>query len=71
MRQKSGVYACPGEHTNAPWCQDRARQKSIEFSTSSRYLTIWGASALMKQVVEKLLPEDIIALAAYVGSLEP
>ena len=39
-----------------------------EFKTGGRSA---GASALMKQVVEKLSPEDIIALAAYVGSLEP
>ena len=30
-----------------------------------------SASALMKQTVEKLSQDDIIALAAYVGSLEP
>jgi len=30
-----------------------------------------GASALMKQVVEKLSQDDMIAIAAYVGSLEP
>jgi len=39
-----------------------------EFNTGGRSA---GASALMKQVVERLSPEDIIALAAYVGSLEP
>jgi cytochrome c553 len=39
-----------------------------EFKTGGRSA---GASALMKQAVEKLSPEDIIALAAYVGSLEP
>ena len=39
-----------------------------EFKTGGRSA---GASALMKQVVEKLSPEDIIALAAYVGFLEP
>ena len=39
-----------------------------EFKTGGRSA---GASALMKQVVDKLSPEDIIALAAYVGSLEP
>jgi cytochrome c553 len=30
-----------------------------------------SASALMKQTVEKLSQDDMIALAAYVGSLEP
>jgi cytochrome c553 len=30
-----------------------------------------SASALMKQVVEALSPDDMIALAAYVGSLDP
>jgi cytochrome c553 len=30
-----------------------------------------GASALMKQTVEKLSQDDMIALAAYVGSLDP
>lgn len=30
-----------------------------------------GASALMRQPVDKLSPDDIIALAAYVGSLDP
>ena len=39
-----------------------------EFKTGGRSA---GAGALMKQAVEKLSPEDIIALAAYVGSLEP
>ena len=39
-----------------------------EFKTGGRSA---GASALMKQVVEKLSPEDMIGLAAYVGSLEP
>ena len=39
-----------------------------EFKTGGRSA---GAGALMKQVVERLSPEDIIALAAYVGSLEP
>ena len=39
-----------------------------EFSTGGRSA---GTSALMKQVVERLSPDDIIALAAYVGSLEP
>ena len=39
-----------------------------EFKTGGRSA---DASALMKQAVEKLSPEDIIALAAYVGSLEP
>lgn len=39
-----------------------------EFKTGGRSA---GASALMKQAVERLSPEDIIALAAYVGSLEP
>ena len=39
-----------------------------EFKTGGRSA---DASALMKQVVEKLSPEDIISLAAYVGSLEP
>ena len=39
-----------------------------EFKTGGRSA---GASALMKQAVEKLSAEDIIALAAYVGSLEP
>ena len=39
-----------------------------EFKTGGRSAS---AGALMKQVVEKLTPEDIIALAAYVGSLEP
>ncbi len=39
-----------------------------EFKTGGRSA---GASALMKQVFEKLSAEDIIALAAYVGSLEP
>jgi len=39
-----------------------------EFKTGGRSA---AASALMKQVVEKLSPGDIIALAAYVSSLEP
>ena len=39
-----------------------------EFKTGGRSA---GASALMKQVVEKLSPEDMIGLAAYGGSLEP
>ncbi len=39
-----------------------------EFKTGGRSA---GANALMKQVVEKLSQEDIIALAAYVGSQEP
>ena len=39
-----------------------------EFKTGGRSA---DASALMKQVVEKLSPDDIISLAAYVGSLEP
>lgn len=39
-----------------------------EFNTGGRSA---AASALMKQVVEKLSPDDIIALAAYVASLEP
>ena len=39
-----------------------------EFKTGGRSA---GASALMKQVVEKLSLEDMVALAAYVGSLEP
>ena len=30
-----------------------------------------GASALMKQTVEKLSQDDMIALAAYIGSLDP
>ena len=30
-----------------------------------------AASALMKQTVEKLSQDDMISLAAYVGSLEP
>ena len=30
-----------------------------------------ASSALMKQTVEKLSLDDMIALAAYVGSLEP
>ena len=39
-----------------------------EFNTGGRSA---AASALMKQVVEQLSPGDIIALAAYVSSLEP
>lgn len=39
-----------------------------EFKTGGRAT---GASALMKQAVEKLSPDDIIAIAAYAGSLEP
>ncbi len=39
-----------------------------EFKTGGRAT---GAGALMKQAVEKLSPDDIIAVAAYVGSLEP
>lgn len=39
-----------------------------EFKTGGRSA---GTSALMKQVVDKLSQEDMIALAAYVGSLEP
>lgn len=30
-----------------------------------------GASALMKQTVDKLSQEDMIAIAAYVASLDP
>jgi cytochrome c553 len=30
-----------------------------------------AAMALMKPVVEKLTPEDMLALAAYMASLEP
>jgi cytochrome c553 len=39
-----------------------------EFQHSGR---TGSASALMKQTVEKLSQDDMIALAAYVGSLEP
>src|SRR4029450_5435184 len=39
-----------------------------EFQRGSR---AGGASALMKQTVEKLSQDDMIALAAYVGSLDP
>jgi cytochrome c553 len=39
-----------------------------EFQRGSRTAS---ASALMKQTVEKLSQDDMIALAAYVGSLEP
>ncbi len=39
-----------------------------EFKTGGRASS---SGALMKQAVEKLSPDDIIALAAYVGSLEP
>jgi cytochrome c553 len=40
----------------------------VEFQRGSR---AGGASALMKQTVEKLSQDDMIALAAYVGGLDP
>ena len=61
----TGVGPIPGIAGRSPTYIVR---QLYEFKTGGRSE---GASALMKQAVEKLSPEDIIALAAYVGSLEP
>ena len=61
----TGVGPIPGIAGRSPTYIVR---QLYEFKTGGRSA---GASALMRQAVEKLSPEDIIALAAYVGSLEP
>ena len=60
-----GVGPIPGIAGRSPTYIVR---QLYEFKTAGRSA---GASALMKQVVEKLSQEDIIALAAFVGSLAP
>lgn len=61
----TGVGPIPGIAGRSPTYIVR---QLYEFKTGGRSAV---AGALMKQVVEKLTLEDIIALAAYVGSLEP
>ena len=65
---RAGIERCRPNSADRRTLTNYIVRQLYEFQHSGR---TGSASALMKQTVEKLSQDDMIALAAYVGSLEP
>jgi len=60
-----------GDGDLVPWIAGRSPTYILRQLTNIKNKTRAGSSVPMQMVVEKLTPEDMIALAAYVATLKP
>ncbi|HEX5281875.1 MAG TPA: c-type cytochrome [Micropepsaceae bacterium] len=60
-----------GDGDLVPWIAGRSPTYILRQLTNIRNKTRTGSSVPMQMVVEKLTPDDMVAIAAYVGSLKP